>query len=35
VIFCPNISSQKARLKLLIAQNNQLSPSQLSEFMEN
>ncbi len=35
VIFCNSINSQKARLKLLIAKNRQLTQAELSEFMEN
>lgn len=35
VIFCMSISSQKARIKLLIAQNNQLSISDRIQFMES
>lgn len=34
VIFCPNINSQKARLKLLIANNLQLEKDQLVDFMQ-
>ncbi|KAF1296244.1 L-asparaginase [Enterococcus sp. JM4C] len=35
VIFCNNINSQKARLKLLIATNNQLSNKRLTTFMQS
>lgn len=35
MIFCTNLSSQKARLKLLIAQNNPLTASERIQFMES
>ncbi|GEQ49238.1 asparaginase [Tetragenococcus koreensis] len=35
VIFCPNINSQKARLKLLIANNRQLTKDELADFMQH
>lgn len=35
VIFCNSINSQKARIKLLIAQNRKLSRDDLITFMEN
>lgn len=35
VIFCNSINSQKARIKLLIAQNRHLSREELIHFMEN
>ncbi|MGM0123487.1 L-asparaginase [Enterococcus sp. AZ194] len=35
IIFCNSINSQKARLKLLIATNNQLSTDRLIHFMQS
>lgn len=35
IIFCPHINSQKARLKLLIAQNSPLDPQERIKFMQN
>ncbi len=35
IIFCNNLNSQKARIKLLIAHNRKLSKSALSDFMQN
>ncbi|HLQ40870.1 MAG TPA: asparaginase [Tetragenococcus sp.] len=35
IIFCPNLNSQKARLKLLIAQNCHLKNEELISFMQN
>lgn len=35
VIFCDSINSQKARIKLLIAHNKQLTGDKLKHFMEN
>lgn len=35
VIFCTNINSQKARLKLLIAENRRLSREELVRFIES
>ncbi|MDN6639598.1 MAG: asparaginase [Tetragenococcus sp.] len=35
IIFCPNMNSQKARLKLLIANNRQLTKDELANFMQH